>query len=136
MIEVKTSELVGPALDWAVAKAEGFETQLDMDGYYDTRLGREVTTALYLGSANVWEPSANWSQGGPLIEREGLDLRKRVTDVTRPNPRLAWKAEYVATNPYRCAEGPTPLIAAMRCLVEAKLGDTAQVPAELLTQNP
>jgi hypothetical protein len=31
------------------------------------------------------------------------------------------------------AEGPTPLIAAMRCYVASKLGDTVEIPEELLT---
>jgi hypothetical protein len=32
----------------------------------------------------------------------------------------------------RCIEyGPTPLIAAMRCYVAAKLGDTVEIPEDL-----
>ena len=56
---MKTSELIGPALDWAVAKCEGYD--LFMVGknaaYYSPTHGALVY-ALY---------STKWEQGGPWV---------------------------------------------------------------------
>jgi hypothetical protein len=112
LVEVKTAELIGPALDWAVAKADG---QLDRFG---------------VCAPAGFKPSTDWNQGGPLIEEHQIWL-------TGPyRHRTEWKAgSGLATDwDYRKSEfeGPTPLIAAMRCLVASKLGDTVQVPKGLL----
>ena len=48
---MKTSELTGKALNWAVAECEDVYC---FDGSYT--------------------PSTNWAQGGPIIEREGIAL--------------------------------------------------------------
>lgn len=64
---IKAADLTGPALDWAVAKAAGHV--LDCDE------GAEISGL----PAKVWHwaPSENWSQGGPIIERErGWSIRK------------------------------------------------------------
>ena len=109
---MKTFELTGAALDWAVAKCEDVYC---FDGTYI--------------------PSTNWAQGGPIIEREGID-------VHRVNPGL-WSAKWwannsgMAKNPAQrfkhniTTDGPTPLIAAMRCYVASKLGDEVNLPGEL-----
>lgn len=52
---MKTSELTGAALDWAVAKCEGFSVR---NGFDD----------------NCPEYSTEWAQGGAIIEREGVAL--------------------------------------------------------------
>ena len=50
---MKTSELSGMQLDWAVAKA---------DGYPDEDISVD------------WNYSTDWAQGGPIIEREGIAI--------------------------------------------------------------
>lgn len=120
-IEMKTSELKGPALDWAVAKADGREPIV-------TPFKNSRGNALYRSEWEQcegirWQPSTDWSQGGPLIERERID----VFSVRNGNGWCA-QSDVRVYNGY----GPTPLIAAMRCLVASKLGDTVQVPQELL----
>ena len=65
--------------------------------------------------------SSDWACGGPILEREGISIYRMTSD---------WSAAYnpsVATQ-----DGPTPLIAAMRCYVASKLGDTVEVPEELV----
>lgn len=90
---MKTSELSGAALDWAVAKCE------------------EVQWAR-------WN-SNDWSMGGPIIERECIDLE--WTGI--PN------ADFFCTIQGKHeAHGTTPLIAAMRCYVASKLGNEVQIP--------
>lgn len=115
---MKTSELTGPALDWAVAKCE-FP---DPDYYDDDRL---VYVTCELGyDMGLYSPSTDWAQGGPIIERECIDT-VRVGNFN-------WKAEtWCERGKKHQGHGPTPLIAAMRCYVASKLGDEVDVPEEL-----
>ena len=109
---IKTSELTRAALDWAVDKAEG-------------------RYCLYPHAAY----STDWAQGGPIIEREGIDVSCVNTGL--------WSAKWWANNSGMVknpaqrfkqniqTDGPTPLIAAMRCYVASKLGDEIEIPKEL-----
>ena len=118
---MKTSELTGPALDWAVAKCEGVEVEYINDGI--TRCVLRVTPF-----TGMYRPSTDWAQGGPIIEREGLTVRHMGEDFC--SEWLArkgdghWEGDWVG--------GPTPLIAACRCYVTSKLGDNIEVPEDLL----
>ena len=115
---MKTSELTGAALDWAVAQAEG-SVRLQ----YDSREGLIINNVL---GWIPYRPSVAWQQGGPIIEREGISLSW--------GPRLKemeWEAECNANEFHNKQYGQTPLIAAMRCYVASKLGDDVDVPNEL-----
>lgn len=119
LIEVKISDLNGPALDWAVAKGED-DAEIEI---------QDGVCVWFEDDYKLWSPSTNWSQGGPIIEREFIEL---VT-TTRNNEEL-WEAMgrgFGEDSPI--AYGPTPLIAAMRCHVTSKLGETVMVPAKLIT---
>lgn len=116
MIEVKTAELIGPALDWATAKASG--TKID-----DSR-GNELRIDIAPGFQSPWVPSVNWYQGGPLIEKFILDLKFCVFEL----PNESWKAETHES----WANGSTALIASMRAIVHANFGDAVSVPKELM----
>lgn len=101
---MKTSELTGAALDWAVAKCEG--DLLPSGGVM----------------LQTWPKySTDWAQGGPIIERERLDVYGFDGENWCANDNLR-ATQY----------GPTPLIAAMRCYVASKLGDDVDIPEELL----
>ena len=114
-MKIKTADLIGPALDWAVAQCEGkiygYKHQLVDDC-------RDVIP---------YTPSTDWSQGGPLIERECLEVRV-FAEHGAPDGGPYWISERHPA----VGHGPTPLIAAMRCLVEATLGDEVDVPDELV----
>ena len=97
---MKTSELQGAALDWAVAKCEGFEP---------------------FGGALVYY-STIWTLGGPIIEREKMTVESLDT---------GWLATRIEHPAFSEEQGPTPLIAAMRCYVASKLGDEVEIPEEL-----
>lgn len=73
----------------------------------------------------------DWVQGGPIIEREGI-----ATYVMPGGAGGLWRAEWHSANargaPIKSySAGPTPLIAAMRCLVASKFGDEVEIPEEL-----
>jgi hypothetical protein len=95
---MKTSELTGVALDWAVAICE------------TPNIAERLAKKRNPQSVADFQPSINWAQGGPIIEREGIATGKSWE---------GWKA-FTDTS---TGEGPTPLIAAMRCYVATKLGD-------------
>ena len=96
-MKVKISELQGEALDRVVEECEQFVE-------------------------DEFEPSENWGDGGPIIEREKIALD-------------TWGEEWLATriegSAISEAIGPTPLVAAMRCYVVSQLGDEVEVPDEL-----
>ena len=86
-MKMKTSELQGAALDWAVAKCEvgaEFIGEIDDPHFYST----------------------DWAQGGPIIEREQIALYLGGDDewmaddgwkrATGPTPLVAAMRGYVA----------------------------------------
>lgn len=75
---------------------------------------------LSTGETEFFSPRLEWAQGGPIIDREEIQI-VRVGDV--------WEA-WVDTDGVFC-QGPTPLIAAMRCYVASKLGEEIEIPEEL-----
>lgn len=116
---MKTSELTGAALDWAVAKCEGVTVLPKMRGGCYVTLDRGETVLLCY--------STNWAQGGPIIERECID-------VMFEGPEWYAYMRYEAADGYNRTlqyDGATPLIAAMRCYVASKLGDEVEIPEEL-----
>ena len=128
-MKVKTSELTGPVLDWAVAKCEGKNGVLHDDGI--TRcIVVAAPSGVYKGT---WRPSINWAQSGPIVEREIGNLWKN--NKLDPNEPDVWTAAAYHKAPdgtmLYYEDGPTPLIAAMRCFVSSKLGDEVDVPEEL-----
>lgn len=114
MIEVKTAELIGPALDWAVGNAIGENNQIDSRFIDDERGQAKVVSWCW----NAY--SADWGVGGPLIEA-------RVTALNQTGTHTWW-----AHSEDRLGVGETAMIAACRAIVAAKFGDTVQVPKELV----
>ena len=125
---MKTSELTGAALDWAVAKAGNITVIEDFSlKYYPLLIipgEEELVSDTYRGFA----PSSIWAQGGPIIEREKIFL---VQPYRSRAFCKAYKMEPDTELPCWLNDGPTPLIAAMRCYVANKLGDEVEIPEEL-----
>lgn len=145
---MKTSELTGAALNWAVAKSSNLtEHCVGGDAYIP------ITLAC---AANKYVPSTDWEQGGPIIEREKITTLCAEGDY---NPSKSgtpdcydsyWVAEMgrqdlslsygsqgdnygLSFKIYgNGMQGPTPLIAAMRCLVFSRLGGEVDVPEGLV----
>ena len=121
---MKTSELTGAALDWAVAKCEKHDvfTRPIANAQHKFWVGI-ITHDYQMSREGPFTPSTDWSQGGPIIEREWIDLHC-------VNDSLC-EAECPANGGLTMQNGPTPLIAAMRCYVASKIGDDVEVPEEL-----
>jgi len=124
---MKTNELTGAALDWAVAKCDGhkvFIKHAPLQVMYTPERKR---------SWYIYRPSTNWAQGGPIIEREGIELLCNVSAVQAAAFKDA-NPEWFACPKHGRSDhwhGTTPLIAAMRCYVASKLGDEIEMPQGL-----
>ena len=111
---MKTSELTGAALDWAVANLENVP----------------VNAPGYLWGVGQFNHrySTDWAQGGPIIERERIGV---LPSEMGWQAGKAWEFFESESFAYHREYGPTPLIAAMRCYVASKLGDEVEIPEEL-----
>lgn len=99
-MKIKSSELTGDALDWAVS-------ELEHKGHF------VADWHLY---------STDWAQGGPVIEREQLNITSVGENYWR-----ASTSKGLITSMY----GRTPLIAAMRCYCASKLGNETTIDTEV-----
>jgi hypothetical protein len=112
-MKYKTAELKGALLDAAVFRARGVGPSGEVDFLYETTLD--------------WSPSTNWADGGPIIERERIELM----NVQEGGDPHKWEAGFnydhgFFTGP--SGSGPTPLVAAMRAYVASKFGDKVDLP--------
>ena len=123
-MKVKTADLIGPTLDWAVAKCESVNVEYINDGITRCLLRVSPFTGMY-------RPSVDWAVGGPLIEREELGL-KRNAPCSQGREWVASPSITAKGAGGKWGYGPTPLIAGMRGLVAARLGDEVDVPDELV----
>jgi|694.fasta_scaffold43115_7 hypothetical protein len=128
-MKIKTDNLTGPALDYAVAKCHGKGLDLDdpdfpwltSDGIADVPL-------------EDYSPSTSWQEGGPIIEIYEIGIRRNAPCSTGRE----WEASGSITAKgagYRWGYGPKPLIAAMRCFVASKLGEEVDIPDDLLPRD-
>jgi hypothetical protein len=102
-MKIKTSDLKELALDYVVGS---------LHGYLMNPATRSSAWIAY---------STDWAQGGPIIEREKIEIFIRDEE---------WFA-YSSRSTPEDFHGPTPLIAAMRCFVASKLGAEVEIHEEL-----
>ncbi len=134
MKTIKTSELTGAALDWAVTRCEG----IPAEELYIQKWGSRLPPSIYrrnrdedgnLDGTYTSGPdllfSRKWEAGGPIIERERISIRQwtnvPLVHAYMPQDNAPW-----------LSDGASPLIAAMRCYVASKMGDEVDVPEELM----
>ncbi len=108
---MKTAELQGAALDRVVS--------------YCVEWGKKFPIL----PPQVLPYSTDWAQGGPIIERERMDIECWDFHSMPWKATMWWDDEESAGDIQMY--GPTPLIAAMRCYVASKLGDDIELPEEL-----
>lgn len=115
----KTSELVGAALDWAVAKADG-EKLVEVEGKHSVITGFRLNPIHVPGG---YTPSTDWNQGGPFI----FEYRVNLIEVNED----CWEAWVSGQEDRRYQGGDCPLVAICRAVVASQLGDTVMVPEAL-----
>lgn len=126
LIEVKTADLVGEALGWAVGMAEGLELEMEPPHYgtaWRVFARHRYTVTEQAKRFNPWE---DWAVGGPLLQKHNVSLHC---------PQKDWDywAAWITENGKDVAQGADlPLPAACRTIVAHKLGDIVRVPKELM----
>lgn len=136
MKSIRVSYARGPVLDWLAAKCLGEREDETLD----------PLTWLYTAKpTGCWDFCTNRELGGPIIEREHIDIRSTFTaggyrtsqsvDAVQATINLPNNAATSDVGKMVCEYGPTPLIAAMRCYVVSKLGNVVEVPDELIKEN-
>lgn len=136
---IKTSELIGDQLDWAVATCEGYTSLRKNAHRFDRALimtpPRKEYGPVFLDDLAY---SGDWSIGGPIMDAQYIETTVIPAGFDpKEHPPIVdgdvWEAKHY---PGDCdpveAAGPTRLIAAMRCYVASKLGDEVDIPEELL----
>jgi len=128
---MKTSELIGLPLDWAVVRCE-----CDIPAPFvsipallngSVRVFRKDTSAY----SEPVSPSTNWAHGGPIIERELIGIERCIHACEYHGWRALKDHPFDASIPEETTWGETPLVAAMRCYVASKLGDEVEIPEGL-----
>lgn len=109
-MKIKTSQLVGLPLVWAVAKLENLPVYFDGESLCLHSEGNDPPCPAF---------DTDPAQGQPIIERERIDVR--------------WTGqEWTAGKLVKWLTGPTMLIAGLRVHVAANLGEEVDVPDEMV----
>lgn len=131
MKTINVSEATNTQLNWLVAKCEGVSVWIDLELQNSPRVmetpsnnvwGEPRQLAVEDGGV-VYEPTTSGTLMVPIIERERISIRFWSNTETVHAYMPERDAEWV--------EGPTALIAAARCYIVSKLGETVEVPEEL-----
>lgn len=123
-MKIKTSELKGVALDWAVAKSRGLSFGM---------VHGQVCLPNSSGDfVRVYMPSSNWGHGGPLIDIHAISMHHEEDD----NLDDWWIVEAYVGYADDIHHGTgrdkeSKLIAFCRALVAAELGEEVEIPDEL-----
>lgn len=130
-VRVKTEDLIGAALDWAVVVCEN-DVLAALNIQYPEQASHYVNIS----------PSTNGSQGINIIEREKIYL---MYIPESPNHDGCWAATldskiHFREDPETCEPvlsqcncyGPTLLIAAMRVYVMSMMGEEIDIPENLV----
>lgn len=132
-VNIEVAELMGAALDWAVAGCIPDGTRAI---YFDEDTGEPIC---YDDWANdqQFSPTIDWDQAGPLLVQHEIG----VQPVYQDGVFHCWNARVHSLKYDECGEaiegsdadsyGPTYLIAAMRCLVRSKMGLALDIPEAL-----
>jgi hypothetical protein len=135
---MNVSELTGATLDYWVAKSdprcEGLTWEWREDhwaGVCDAGVACFITGGNlrvifklrrdYGNGAEQYSPSTNWQHGGPIIEREFMELTNDRDWREDGSFGRVWQANDAGSGYW---DGDTPLIAAMRAFVASKYGKT------------
>ncbi|WP_244807969.1 phage protein NinX family protein [Caballeronia zhejiangensis] len=125
---MKVTELIGPLLDYWVARATRIE---DVVSIQKSVLGVEACYLLDTED-NTWRlfcPSVRWADGGPIIARFAIAIWRgegRWLAILPGSNGGAYSGgdDYIDARGYDCYAGATPLIAAMRAYVASKFGES------------
>lgn len=115
LIEVKTAALAGEALGWAVGQAESLEVLLAPPEYGNP--WRVFARYQYTATEETkrYKPWEAWAVGGPLVAKYSIGF-----GLYSDSFFAVIGLDDIAGD----GDGSTHLVAAMRAIVGARLGDT------------
>lgn len=117
MVEVKTADLDGLALDWAV---DAIVTKKPLEVWHKEDGSEWIFVSDGMPFPGPDKYSSNWAKGGRVIGEHRITFGDNISNYSAGGFGK------------RTAYGPTHLIAAMRCIVASEHGDSILVPAVLL----
>lgn len=119
-MKFNTNCLNGKALDWFVSGIEG-----DLNHYPEIER-IEKFCRMWATTGSYLHYHDSWAASGSVIERDRICINAYL------DPKKGWNAHIMVSRTKRFRlNGPTPLIAAMRCFVASRLGDEVELPEEL-----
>ena len=124
---VKTAELTGEALNWAVGKADGLALQIQPPQY---GIGARVFVESPSGLAR-YRPTVDWGQCGPLIEKFKVWVSPPVGEGMDED---GWDAT-IYEDGFKVSQvwgAPDARTAICRAVVAAVSGEAVDVPGELV----
>lgn len=132
---VRVDSLKGPQLNWAVAQIEASDDVIlvvngvkELYAYVSTKPDRMTRRAW----VHNYSPSTSWEFGGPIIERRHIAVwswhDKRIDDCAQWSSAIGLRGTHPLSMAVPTGCGPTPLIAAMRALVNLRYGNLIEVP--------
>lgn len=127
MAEVPVSQLVPPALDWAMAKADGVEVVVILGGTYGKP--DSCYALLRAGCQHTYAPSSDLLIFGRLAARHGprMGLELSYSEQSASFAQGCLRIGFTA---------PSIPEAGCRAIIAALLGDVVQVPNLLLIRPP
>ena len=119
LITIETKDLIGRALDWAVAEHV---------------TGMFMTGASPLDRLGDYAPSTNWAYGGFVLEMCKVEIAYFGGKVRACLQEVTKHSDVYTTSAYTSfyAEPDGTLLVAMRAAVQKVAGSRVSVPAELL----
>lgn len=131
MKTIKASEATIIQLNWLVARCEGDNITLMRNDN-----GSLFPMPVWADGLRQLNYATSWAQMGPIIERERIvcDFYNHIVDGDDQVHARLCRAKLKpdgTSNWYAPKRGPNILIAAARCYVASKLGETVEVPEEL-----
>lgn len=135
-VKVKTAELIGPALDWAVdwvVSGKPLDVLQKKDGSGEWAYFHEGNWF----ASGPRKYSTDWSQGGPLIWKYQVATIPEAHDGqigTECSEKWYAVIYFDGGEQYTAERCDSPLIAACRAIVASKLGDEVEVPDALVSQ--
>ncbi|HIH7257029.1 TPA: phage protein NinX family protein [Pseudomonas aeruginosa] len=136
MVEVQTEELIGAALDWAIATIEGLPIQYDPMAFGNTANGGywiwdKAPGGMMAKIGDKYSPSSNWSQLGPLIEKRAIVLGNHESgDPSRQGEFWGSAHCFDSGTSFETYKGIK--VAACRAIVAKEMGPVVRVPKVLV----
>lgn len=112
--------------------ASGRKAMSSVDSFYfdKAQAELEVQGAMF-GYLDGFNPTKDWAQGGPIIDREKISTVWAHIHWCATNGDVGEVYRSDDGNYFQGC-GSTPLVAAMRCFVASRLGDEVEVPNALV----